>query len=57
MIIDFHNHLSPPNSPYRMEADVYLESMDEAGIDKVVIIGKDYEELMRTWPRQKQKAN
>ena len=34
MIIDFHNHLSPPGSPYRMEADVYLEAMDEAGVDQ-----------------------
>ena len=42
MIIDFHNHLSPPQSPYRMEADVYLESMDEAGVDKVILLGKDY---------------
>ena len=29
MIIDFHNHLSPPGSPYRMDADMYLEAMDE----------------------------
>jgi len=42
MIIDFHNHLSPPGSPYRMEADVYLEAMDEAGVDQVIILGKDY---------------
>ena len=42
MIIDFHNHLSPSQSPYRMEADVYLEAMDEAGVEKAVILGKDY---------------
>ena len=42
MIIDFHNHLSPPGSAYRMEADVYLETMDEAGVDQVIILGKDY---------------
>ena len=42
MIIDFHNHLSPPLSPYRMPAEVYLDAMDEAGVDKVVILGKDY---------------
>jgi len=42
MIIDFHNHLSPPASPYRMEAGMYLEAMDEAGVDKLVVLGKDY---------------
>jgi predicted TIM-barrel fold metal-dependent hydrolase len=42
MIIDFHNHLSPPGSPYRMDADVYLEAMDEAGVDKLIVLGKDY---------------
>jgi uncharacterized protein len=42
MIIDFHNHLSPPGSPYRMEAGVYLEAMDEAGVDRAIILGKDY---------------
>jgi predicted TIM-barrel fold metal-dependent hydrolase len=42
MIIDFHNHLSPPSSPYRMEAGMYLEAMDEAGVDKLVVLGKDY---------------
>ncbi len=29
----------------------------ESLVEATVIIGKDYEELMRTWPRQKQKAN
>ena len=42
MIIDFHNHLSPPQSPYRMDAATYLEAMDQAGVDKAVILGKDY---------------
>jgi len=42
MIIDFHNHVSPPGSPYRMDADVYLEAMDAAGVDKLIILGKDY---------------
>jgi len=42
MIIDFHNHLSPPGSAYRMEAGMYLEAMDEAGVDKLVVLGKDY---------------
>jgi len=44
MVIDFHNHLSPKGSPYRLEAEVYLEAMDEAGVDRVVILGKDYGE-------------
>lgn len=42
MIIDFHNHLSPPGSPYRMEAGMYLEAMDDAGVEKLIILGKDY---------------
>jgi hypothetical protein len=42
MIIDVHNHLSPPASPYRMEADAYLETMDACGVETVVILGKDY---------------
>jgi len=42
MIIDFHNHLSPPGSPYRMEAEVYLDAMDQAGVNQAVILGKDY---------------
>lgn len=44
MIIDMHNHLSPPGSPYRMEADVYLDAMNEAGVSQAVILGKDYGE-------------
>jgi len=42
MIIDFHNHLSPPQSSYRMEAEVYLDAMDQAGVTQAVILGKDY---------------
>ncbi len=42
MIIDFHNHLSPPGSAYRMEAEVYLDAMDGAGVNQAVILGKDY---------------
>jgi len=42
MIIDIHNHLSPQNSPYRLPAEEYLRVMDEAGVDKAVILGKDY---------------
>jgi len=42
MIIDVHNHLSPPASAYRMEADSYLETMDACGVDRLVILGKDY---------------
>jgi len=45
MIIDIHNHLSPQNSPYRLPADMYLQAMDEAGVDKAVILGKDYGRL------------
>ena len=44
MILDFHNHLSPPGSPYRMDAQMYLDTMDEAGVDRLVILGKDYGE-------------
>lgn len=42
MIIDFHNHLSPQGSAYRMDAGMYLEAMDAAGVDMAVILGKDY---------------
>ncbi len=42
MIIDVHNHLSPPSSAYRMDADTYLETMDACGVDKLIILGKDY---------------
>ncbi|MCP4713478.1 MAG: hypothetical protein GY868_00055, partial [Deltaproteobacteria bacterium] len=42
MIIDIHNHLPPQSSPYRLPAEDYLNVMDEAGVDKAVILGKDY---------------
>lgn len=42
MIIDFHNHLSPKGSPYRLPAEEYLNVMDEQGVEMAVILGKDY---------------
>lgn len=42
MIIDFHNHLSPPHSPYRLPIEEYLKVMDEHGVERAVILGKDY---------------
>jgi len=42
MIIDLHNHLSPQGSPYRLSVEEYLNIMDEQGVAKVVILGKDY---------------
>jgi hypothetical protein len=42
MIIDIHNHLPPKSSPYRLPAEEYLSVMDEAGVDKAIILGKDY---------------
>ena len=42
MIIDIHNHLPPKSSPYRLPAEEYLNVMDEAGVDKAIILGKDY---------------
>ncbi len=45
MIIDIHNHLSPKNSPFHLPAEEYLKAMDEAGVDKAVILGKDYGKL------------
>jgi hypothetical protein len=45
MIIDIHNHLSVKSSPYHLPAEEYLKAMDEAGVDKAVILGKDYGKL------------
>lgn len=42
MIIDMHNHLSVKSSPYHLPAEEYLRAMDEAGVAKAVILGKDY---------------
>src|SRR5210317_729523 len=45
MIIDIHNHISLKNSPYHLPADEYLSAMDECGVAKAVILGKDYGKL------------
>lgn len=45
MIIDIHNHLSGRGNPYRLPVKEYLDTMDEAGVAKVVILGKDYGRL------------
>jgi len=45
MIIDIHNHLPPKSSPYRLPAEEYLNVMDETGVDRAVILGKDYGKL------------
>ncbi len=42
MIIDIHNHISSPGSPYALPSGEYITAMDEAGIDRAVILGKDY---------------
>jgi len=42
MIIDIHNHITVKSSPYHLPQDEYLKVMDELGIDKMVILGKDY---------------
>jgi len=42
MIIDFHNHLSVKSSPYYLPAAEYLKAMDAAGVERAVILGKDY---------------
>jgi len=42
MIIDIHNHLTVKHSPFYLPAEEYLEVMDELGVDKTVILGKDY---------------
>lgn len=45
MIIDIHNHLPPKSSPYRLPAEEYLKVMDENGVNRAVILGKDYGRL------------
>ena len=42
MIIDMHNHLTVKHSPFYLPAEEYLKVMDELGVDKTVILGKDY---------------
>ena len=45
MIIDIHNHLTVKHSPFYLPAEEYLRVMDELGVDKTVILGKDYGHL------------
>jgi hypothetical protein len=42
MIIDIHNHLAVTSSPYHLPVGEYLKAMDENGVEKAVILGKDY---------------
>lgn len=42
MIIDVHNHLTVKSSPYHLPVEEYLKAMDENGVEKAVILGKDY---------------
>ena len=41
-IIDFHNHITAPDHPYHLPPAEYLAAMDAAGVDQLVILGKDY---------------
>ena len=45
MIIDIHNHLTVKSSPYHLPVEEYLRAMDENGVEKAVILGKDYGEI------------
>ena len=45
MVIDIHNHISLKSSPYHLPVDEYLKAMDECGVEKAVILGKDYGKL------------
>ncbi len=45
MIIDMHNHIVAKNSPFYIQQDEYLKMMDDLGIERVVILGKDYGKL------------
>ena len=45
MIIDIHNHIVLKSSPYYLPVDDYLKTMDELGVDKMIILGKDYGRL------------
>ncbi len=42
MIIDIHNHVTVKHSPFHLSAEEYIKAMDDAGVDKIVILGKDY---------------
>jgi len=45
MIIDIHNHISVKHSPYYLSSQELVAAMDEAGVDRAVILGKDYGSL------------
>jgi predicted TIM-barrel fold metal-dependent hydrolase len=45
MIIDVHNHILLKGSPYYLPAEEYLKVMDDLGVAKMVILGKDYGSL------------
>lgn len=45
MIIDVHNHITLKGNPFYIPQEEYLKTMDELGIDKMVILGKDYGKL------------
>ncbi|HUT83984.1 MAG TPA: amidohydrolase family protein, partial [Thermodesulfobacteriota bacterium] len=42
MIIDVHNHITVKEHPFHLPQEEYLNAMDECGVDKMVILGKDY---------------
>lgn len=42
MIIDMHNHIALKSSPYHLPVDEYIRAMDECGVARAVILGKDY---------------
>jgi len=45
VIIDIHNHIVLKDSPYYTPQEEYITVMDALGIDKMVILGKDYGKL------------
>jgi predicted TIM-barrel fold metal-dependent hydrolase len=45
MVIDVHNHIVVKSSPYYIPAEEYLTTMDDLGVEKMVILGKDYGKL------------
>lgn len=45
MIVDVHNHIVIKNSPFYMDQEECLKMMDDMGVEKTVILGKDYGKL------------
>jgi len=45
MVIDVHNHITIKSSPFHLPVEEYLKEMDNLGVEKVVILGKDYGKL------------